>query len=81
VRRLFWTAVGAAGGIYLYRRGTRALEEARERGMAGTVQAATGTALGLIAQARSVTTLATPRLTDRTPGTAAAAVVRPQRGR
>ena len=33
--RLLWVGVGAAGGIYLYRRGNRAWDEAKERGLAG----------------------------------------------
>lgn len=33
--RLLWAGVGAAGGIYLYRRGNRAWDDAKERGVAG----------------------------------------------
>lgn len=33
--RLLWVGVGAAGGIYLYRRGNRAWDGAKERGVAG----------------------------------------------
>ena len=33
--RIVWVGVGAAGGIYLYRRGNRAWDEAKERGLAG----------------------------------------------
>lgn len=34
--RLLWVGVGAAGGIYTYRRGQRAWEQAKERGVGGT---------------------------------------------
>ncbi len=37
--RLFWTSVGAVGGIYTYRRTQRAWDRARERGVLGTAQA------------------------------------------
>lgn len=40
VSRTFWVAVGAIGGIYAYRRGQRALDDARERGLVGNVQVA-----------------------------------------
>lgn len=33
--RIVWMGVGAAGGIYLYRRGNRTWDEAKERGLAG----------------------------------------------
>lgn len=38
--RLFWVAVGAAGGILAYRRGERLVAEARERGLVATAQQA-----------------------------------------
>ena len=40
MRRVFWMAVGAAGGIWAYQRGAEALERARERGVVGNVVAA-----------------------------------------
>jgi hypothetical protein len=53
--RVFWVAVGAAGGIMVYRKGTQAAHRARELGPLGTAQAvahatgraATGAARGL----------------------------------
>lgn len=36
--RLFWVAVGAAGGIYAYRKGEQAADAVRARGVAGTAQ-------------------------------------------
>ena len=51
--RLLWVAVGAAGGVLAYRRGQHLVQEARERGLVGSVQAATGTAAGVAGQARS----------------------------
>lgn len=42
--RTFWVAVGAVGGIYAYRRGQRAVADARTRGFVGNVQVAAETA-------------------------------------
>lgn len=52
--RLVWVAIGAAGGVLAYRRGQRLVEQARGRGVVGSVQAATGSAAGLAVQARSL---------------------------
>lgn len=38
MRRLVWTAIGAAGGIWAYRKGSELLEQAREQGVAVTIQ-------------------------------------------
>ena len=38
--RAVWMAVGAVSGIYAYRKGTRAIDGARERGFVGNVQIA-----------------------------------------
>lgn len=38
MRRLVWTAIGAAGGILAYRKGSELLEQAREQGVALTIQ-------------------------------------------
>lgn len=38
VRRLVWTAIGAAGGIWAYRKGSELLEQARDQGVALTIQ-------------------------------------------
>lgn len=40
--RIFWVGVGAVGGIVAYRRGHRALEQVRTRGVAGNVAAVAG---------------------------------------
>ena len=58
MRRLFWTAVGAAGGIYAYRRGTRAVQQARARGLVGNLQTAAGTAAAVATQTRALLALA-----------------------
>lgn len=54
MRRTVWVALGAAGGVIAYRRGQRLLEEARARGVVGSVQAATVSATGLAASARTL---------------------------
>lgn len=54
--RMLWVAVGAAGGVLAYRRGQQLLQGARERGLVGSVQVATGTAAGLAGQARTAIT-------------------------
>lgn len=38
MRRLVWTAIGAAGGIWAYRKGSELLDQAREQGVALTIQ-------------------------------------------
>jgi hypothetical protein len=57
VRRLFWLSVGAAAGYYAARKGTVAVEQARERGLVGNVTLAASTASKVAATA-SRTTLA-----------------------
>jgi hypothetical protein len=42
--RMVWIALGAAGGIVAYRKGQELLEEARARGVVGSIQAASGSA-------------------------------------
>ena len=60
--RLFWMAVGAAGGIYVYRNGARLAADARDRGVlavaqdiAGSASATVATVRGLLGQAGSST--------------------------
>jgi len=36
--RLVWVAIGAAGGIWAYRKGSGLVEQAREQGVAVTIQ-------------------------------------------
>lgn len=38
MRRLVWTAIGAAGGIWAYRKGSVLVEQARQQGVALTIQ-------------------------------------------
>ena len=37
MRRVFWVTVGAAGGVWAYKRGTRTVEEFRDRGLMGNL--------------------------------------------
>lgn len=52
--RLLWVGVGAAGGIYAYRRGQRAWNTAKDRGVAGNMTVAAATASTLLAQMRTL---------------------------
>ena len=52
MRRMFWVAVGAAGGIYAYKRGERFVEESRERGVVLTVQQVAMNAASAVESAR-----------------------------
>lgn len=56
--RMVWVAVGAVGGIYAYRRGQRALDEAKARGFVGNVQVAAGTAASVANGVSKVAALA-----------------------
>ncbi len=58
--RLVWVAVGAAGGIYAYKRATAALEDARERGVVGNVNAAATTASAFVGSVRQLVTMSDP---------------------
>lgn len=55
--RLFWIAVGATGGILLYRRGQRYAAEARERGVVLTAQQAAASALAAVGTVRAAVAL------------------------
>ncbi len=50
MRRLLWTAIGAAGGILAYRKGQQLLLQAQEQGMLVTAQQA-GASVGTAAAA------------------------------
>lgn len=52
--RMIWVALGAAGGIIAYRKGQQVAEEARKRGVVGSLQAASGSAAGLAQGTRSL---------------------------
>lgn len=54
MRRTVWVALGATAGVIAYRRGQKLLEEARARGVVGSVQAATISASTVAASARSL---------------------------
>jgi hypothetical protein len=48
VSRLLWAGLGAAGGIYAYRRGNQVWEEAKERGFAGNASVLASTASAVL---------------------------------
>ena len=54
MRRTVWIALGATAGVIAYRRGQRLLEEAKARGVVGSLQAATFSATSVAASARSL---------------------------
>lgn len=54
MRRTVWLALGATAGVIAYRRGQKLLEEAKSRGLVGSVQAATFSATTVAASARSL---------------------------
>ena len=56
--RTFWIAVGAAGGIYAYKRASKAMDTARERGVVGNVNAAATTATSFVGNVRQLVTVA-----------------------
>lgn len=51
--RLVWVGIGAVGGIYAYRKGQRAVDQVRERGVAGTATIAAHTAVQWYGQVRA----------------------------
>lgn len=55
--KAFWVAVGAAGGILLYRRATRTAEVVKERNLAENLQAAGDRATAIAASIRSLSQL------------------------
>ena len=56
--RTFWVAIGAIGGVYAYRRGQRAVDNARERGLVGNVHVAAETVGSVAAGAGRLVALA-----------------------
>jgi hypothetical protein len=65
MRRIAWIAVGAVGGIIVYRRGRQFVSDARQQGMAATAQqagasawASAQTTASLVLRARSLLTKA-----------------------
>jgi hypothetical protein len=54
MRRTVWVALGATAGVIAYRRGQKLLEDARAKGVVGSVQAATLSASTVAASARGL---------------------------
>lgn len=52
--RLFWMAVGAAGGIYVYRNGARIMADARDRGVVAVAQDLAGSAAATVTTVRGL---------------------------
>ena len=52
--RIVWLAVGAVGGIVLYRKGQAVIDEAREQGVVSSAQKAGAAAAGTIAAATTI---------------------------
>ena len=61
MRRLFWLSVGAAAGYYAARKGSEAVEQARERGLVGNVSLAATTASKVVASATRATSAVASR--------------------
>lgn len=53
--RLVWVGVGAVGGIYVYRRGQRVWQDAKDRGVAGNITILTTAATAMLAKDGSAT--------------------------
>lgn len=51
--RLLWVGAGAVGGIYLYRKGERVWDEAKDRGIAGNASVLASATSALMSQARA----------------------------
>ncbi|MHB1066320.1 MAG: hypothetical protein ACYC2Z_02650 [Candidatus Nanopelagicales bacterium] len=85
MRRIVWVAVGAAGGIYAYRRGAQLLADARERGVVLSAQQAGLSVVSALTAAKDLATAATAAAgtsraqgagpASRAPGAAAALVL------
>lgn len=58
--RLFWMAVGAAGGIYVYRNGARIAADARDRGVVSVAQDLAGSAAATVTTVRGLLGQANP---------------------
>ena len=61
MKRLFWLSVGAAAGYYAARKGTEAVEQARERGLVGNVSLAAATASKVAGSATRATSAVASR--------------------
>ncbi|HEY5134928.1 MAG TPA: hypothetical protein VIJ41_04020 [Candidatus Nanopelagicales bacterium] len=80
MRRLFWLSVGAAAGYYVARKGTVALEQARERGLVGNVMLAAGSASRLAASASRTGGAVGEAVNARARGVAGPTTATPDRG-
>jgi hypothetical protein len=84
MRRIVWVAVGAAGGIVVYRRAVQALADAREKGVVVSAQQLGLSAANTLQAARDLAAGAASAVEPRDrsggaqppPGTAAARVLR-----
>lgn len=84
MRRMVWIAVGAAGGIVVYRRAQQAIADARDKGMVLSVQQAGLSAASALTTARVMAAGAAAAVDPReraaarppAPGSAAAQVLR-----
>ena len=81
MRRMVWIAVGAAGGIVVYRRAQQALVDARERGVVLSAQQVGLSAMTALNTARALASGAVNAAdshepSDTPPGSAAARVLR-----
>ncbi|MFY9330263.1 MAG: hypothetical protein WAO41_01140 [Candidatus Nanopelagicales bacterium] len=52
--RTFWFALGATGGVLAYRKGQQLIEQARQRGVVGSVYAATESASAVATGAKDL---------------------------
>lgn len=52
--RMVWVAVGAAGGIYAYKKVSRVVEDARGRSLVGNVNAATASANTVVSKTKAL---------------------------
>lgn len=85
MRRIVWVAIGAAGGVWAYRRFQEMSAQAREQGLVITAQQAGVSAASLITTATAVasTSIAQARALQNSNtqvGAAASAVLRRGRG-
>lgn len=88
MRRMVWVALGAAGGVIVYRRAQTMIADARERGVVVSAQQAGLSAMSALAAARNLASAAaeraqadhaTPAPGPSGPGSAAARVLRTSR--
>ena len=81
MRRVVWVAVGAVGGILVYRRAQDLMADAREKGVVLSVQQAAVSTVSALSAARTMAGQAAAAVEQRSqppvPGAAAARVLRP----